>query len=234
MSNIFRSITHRFSKKKNYLQNRPFQINDKWLGSDYGGFFVATEILDFKKNQEIIVYSAGVGTDISFDKALMRRYRTAKIYAFDPTPISVEWIKRKKTPANFIFHPIGIGTKNGKEQMFLPSSHRVSFTIHQWDEASKEHVEVEMKTINSIAEQHGHSFVDVLKMDIEGSEFEVLKALDFSKLSFGQILVEFHERFVENGVEIKNETIKRLETHGYICFAISSDYEYSFINKRLL
>jgi len=145
----------------------------------------------------------------------------------------MDWIKSKKLPANFSFYPVGISSKNGTEKMYFPKSHVASYSIFGEQDDSKDEILVKMQTLESIAEEHGHTTVDILKMDIEGSEFDVLNALDLDKLKFGQILVEFHERFIDNGEEVLAKTIARLEAHGYECFAISDGYEYSFVNSSL-
>jgi ubiquinone/menaquinone biosynthesis C-methylase UbiE len=68
-------------------------------------------------------------------------------------------------------------------------------------------------------------------MDIEGSEFNVIRSLP-KNVIFGQIVVEFHERFFKNGKKALKEALKILKKNGYYCFAISSHGdEYSFINK---
>ena len=202
----------------------------RWYGSEYGGFFVSEEIL--KNRDQVIVYSCGVGNDISFDIKIIKKYKQSKIYAFDPTPISVKWIESQKLPDNFFFSPIGISNKNGAEKMYFPKNYGVSYGILNWDIENKDEIMVEMQTIERIAEKNGHKFIDILKMDIEGSEFVVFDSLDFKKIEFGQILVEFHERFLENGKKKLEKTIAFLEENGYQCFAISDDFEYSFINKR--
>lgn len=203
----------------------------RWYGSEYGGFFVCEEIL--KNREQVIVYSCGVGTDISFDVEIMRKYKQSKIFAFDPTPISMKWIANQKLPDNFLFSPIGISNKNGTEKMYFPKKFGVSYGVFNWDNENKDEIMVEMQTIDRIAEQYGHKFIDILKMDIEGSEFVVIDSLDFKKIQFGQILVEFHERFLENDNNTLEKTISLLEENGYECFAVSDDFEYSFINKGL-
>jgi FkbM family methyltransferase len=202
----------------------------KWFGSEYGGFFVCEEIL--KNREQVIVYSCGVGKDISFDVEMMKKYKQSKIFAFDPTPISMKWIENQQLPDNFFFFPIGISDKNGIEKMYFPKNFGVSYGVFSWDIKNKDEIMVEMHTIERIAEERGHKFIDILKMDIEGSEFVVLNSLDFEKIQFGQILVEFHERFLENGDKVLKKTIAVLEANGYECFAVSDDFEYSFINKR--
>jgi hypothetical protein len=37
---------------------------------------------------------------------------------------------------------------------------------------------------------------------------------------------------LENGNKVLEKTIAFLEENGYECFAVSDDFEYSFINKR--
>jgi len=163
----------------------------------------------------------------------MRRYRKLEVYAFDPTPLSVEWIKRQRLPERFHFYPKGIGAKRGIEKMYLPESHGVSYTIYDWDASSKDCVDVQMETIEHIMLENHHTFVDILKLDIEGSEFSVIRSLDFNKIEFGQIVVEFHDRFIENGKAELNKTVDVLRENGYYCFAVSPDFEYSFLNRKI-
>ena len=228
---IFKKKLKQIKRKFKFIKLK-FEGNQykKWFGSEYGGFFVCEQIL--KNRDQVVVYSCGIGKDISFDAEIMKKYKQSEIFAFDPTPISMKWIENQKLPDNFYFSPIGISDKNGIEKMYFPKKYGVSYGIFSWDSENKDQIMVETQTIESIAEEHGHKFIDILKMDIEGSEFVVLNSLDFKKIQFGQILVEFHERFLENGNKVLEKTIAILEENGYECFAVSDDFEYSFINKR--
>jgi FkbM family methyltransferase len=218
----------------NVLRRKYIEITcaHEWFGSDYGGFPVCTEILDEKKEENIIVYSIGVGCDISFDLGLLNKYKNVVIYAFDPTPVSINWVKKQNLPENYLFFPIGINKNGGKERMYLPQSHGISFTAFDFDISNKEEIEVDMETIANIMDGNNHTFIDILKMDIEGSEFEVLKSINYCKYQFGQILVEFHERLLKDGKKKKKEIISILRENGYKCFAVSPEYEYGFINEK--
>jgi sensor c-di-GMP phosphodiesterase-like protein len=69
-------------------------------------------------------------------------------------------------------------------------------------------------------------------MDIEGAEYEVLDGLLESPVKPTQLLVEFHHRFVENGLERTYDIISRLRDAGYQIFAISEiGREISFLRK---
>jgi hypothetical protein len=76
----------------------------------------------------------------------------------------------------------------------------------------------------------GHTAIDVLKMDIEGAEYEVLDDLLQQRLPVRQILVEFHHRFTNVGVERTTRAVANLNAAGYRIFAASDNGEdYGFL-----
>jgi FkbM family methyltransferase len=174
-----------------------------------------------------------VGEDISFDTAVMDDY-DCEIFAFDPTPKSIVWIKKQNIPDNFIFIPCGISGKTEQRLLHLsntPLDISASIYVHGYTDADKG-VIVQMKSLSDIAEEYHHKYIDILKMDIEGSEFDVIRNLP-ENIVFGQIVVEFHERFFNDGEKVLKETFKILKKSGYRCFAVSPHGdEYSFVNKN--
>jgi FkbM family methyltransferase len=226
---IIKKVFKKLSTKQLVL----FKCNFRWFGNEYGGFFICPDVFG---EGEIIVYSAGVGEDISFDMDMINEYTNCKIFAFDPTPKSVEWIKKQNLPENYKFYPYGISAKTGYVKMFLPKNkNHVSGSVYESNHLSKEDIIiVQMKCIEDIIKENNHEYVDIIKMDIEGSEFSVIENLNLGKINCGQIIIEFHEKFFKNGKELKNQTIKKLKDSNYYCFAISnSGKEYSFINKNV-
>jgi hypothetical protein len=98
----------------------------------------------------------------------------------------------------------------------------------------KNFIEVEMKSLKDIMDMLGHSQIDVLKIDIEGAEYEVLESIMASDIMIKQLLVEFHDRFFKD--EIKSvHTVEMLKKKGFKIFAASMNYEeISFINTKML
>lgn len=89
-----------------------------------------------------------------------------------------------------------------------------------------------VKSFSDIVNQLQHTKIDILKMDIEGTEYEVLPGILKSGIEIGQILVEFHHRIVKNGKYLTQQAIKLLKDHNYEIFAVSeSSDEVSFIKK---
>jgi FkbM family methyltransferase len=67
-------------------------------------------------------------------------------------------------------------------------------------------VKAPVRTLRDFMTQLGHEYLDVLKMDIEGAEYDVLEGLMRENfMPFTQLLVEYHDRFL-----IKSEERSRL------------------------
>jgi FkbM family methyltransferase len=175
-----------------------------------------------------VVYSIGVGEEISFDLELMRRFRL-EVHAFDPTPRSIGWVHSQSLPEKFVFHPYGVADYDGVCR-FLPPKNpaHVSYTIllrqTPWPA-----VEVPVYRLITIMNMLGHTRIDVLKMDVEGAEYGVLADILACGIRPTQMLVEFHHRWPEVGVEKTRAAIGELNRVGYQLFDVSaSGEEYSF------
>jgi len=78
----------------------------------------------------------------------------------------------------------------------------------------------------------GHSRINLLKMDIEGSEYDVIDDILTNNLEVGQILVEFHHRFADIGMKKTLTAVAALRAAGYELFHISPwCEEYAFIKE---
>ena len=122
---------------------KEISCESKWFGSEYGGFYVLPKLL----NKRSIVYSFGIGKDISFDKEIIRAFN-CKVYGFDPTPKSIKWCEGQTLPENFIFLPFGIAKKTGIYSFNLPKNeNHVSGSIKKHNHVSAYNtIDVQMKS----------------------------------------------------------------------------------------
>ena len=167
--------------------------DSEWYGNNYGGFYVCPTFID----ESSIVYSFGIGKDISFDNTIINKHNCT-VFAFDPTPKSINWLKTQKLPDKFKFHAFGLSNKSGIANFYLPKNdeHVSGSLIRQKNINKKESILVPVKSLIDIVTELGHAKIDILKMDIEGAEFDVIDSIINSTLEVKQILVEFHYRFV--------------------------------------
>ena len=79
----------------------------------------------------------------------------------------------------------------------------------------------------------GHAHLDIIKMDIEGAEYEVISDIYESEIRPEQILVEFHHRFPGVGIIKTSEALDILKAMGYQQFSVSpTKEEYCFIRGQ--
>ena len=194
----------------------------KWYGSHYGGFYVIPELL----SEDSIVYSVGVGTDVSFDKEIISCHGSS-VYAFDPTPKSIAWISDNKPCEKFAFFPCGVGCKTEIAPFYLPKEKTfVSGSSQIQDNVSiVDCINVQFKRIKDIMDELGHTHVDVLKLDIEGAEYGVVEDIAASNVRARQLLIEFHDRMFPDGRNRSCRAVAILRSIGYRVFAVSSTYE---------
>ncbi len=227
IKNIYRKLKRTY---REYLGHSPrlkiqHPFEYEYHGNEnYGGWAILKNSL----HKDSLVYSVGIGTDISFDFSIIKKYNN-QIFAFDPTPSVNEWISKQNTPPQFRFYNIGLSNSNILEKFYLPSN--PSFVSHSSRPTSENssYIEVPMKNLSSIMESLNHQKIDVLKMDIEGFEFKVINNWK-TPPNTQQLLVEFHHGMYGFKVEDTINAIKHLNSLGFYIFFISnSGYEYSFI-----
>ena len=79
----------------------------------------------------------------------------------------------ENTSLNFM--PIGIGVNEGKKKFYTPeNSEYVSHSLVEGF-ASTDFIEVEIKKLKTVMNHYGHKHIDLLKLDIEGTEFAVIE-----------------------------------------------------------
>lgn len=141
------------------------------LGTAYGGWWVPRSVL----RDGAVCWCAGVGTDVSFDLALVSA--GCRVWAMDPTPRSVAWVATQTFPEGFTFLPVALWREDTTLTMYAPRdpSH-VSYSAGDI-QGTGEAVEVPARSVASLARELGHETIDLLKMDIEGAEGPVLDAM---------------------------------------------------------
>ena len=206
--------------------------NKVWIGGDYGGFYVLDENIDSNS----VVFSFGIGTDISFDKGMIEKYNCT-VFGFDPTPKSINWINQNDIPEKFNFYPYGIDTETGIKHFFLPRNkdYVSGSVINHANVDELDRIEVTMKSIDDIIRETKINAPNIIKMDIEGSEYDVIPTLLALEKPPDQVLIEFHHRYVKNGMKKTMEILHQFSKNGYVIFGVSdSQEEISLVRSDLV
>lgn len=192
------------------------------LGSAYGGWVVLPEQLD----EHSVVYSAGVGEDTSFDEALIERFG-CRVHAIDPTPKAHAHIERRraagKLDERFSCLPYALGAEDGRAVFRLPANEEHVSGSMESDAAGlgERTLEVEVRSLASIARELGHERIDLLKVDIEGSEYQLIEGFCREPMPVAQFLFEVHPQMFEDGRARTERAVGALCGLGYEVFAVS-------------
>ena len=193
-------------------------------GARSGTWTVVTEGLD----RDSVVYSFGVGDNLAWELALIRRWGLT-VHAFDPTPRSIEWVRDQPLPSELIHVPLGLADHDGVQAFALPrSSKSVNYRPASSGETIDRAVTCPVRRLETLRREFGHDRIDVLKMDIEGGEYDVIE--DVVAESPHQVLIEFHHRADGTGFDRTLTSLHRLRDCGYRIHWISRrGLEFGFV-----
>ena len=239
------------------LINKKFKLQLRLLGSDYGGKVICPELLGANP----FVISGGAGEDISFDVQIAKLF-DAQVVIIDPTPKSEKhWRAVSKrfgkvneihynssgsqnpksynlhlvNPIHLQFYPYALWEIDDTEISLFPPKNleHSSFSIDNLQKSSEAPLKCKTISIEKIMKIYDKNKIDILKLDIEGSEFQVLQSC-FSKSIFpNQILVEIDEMYYPS---LKNylkslKIIRLLQNNGYTFIARGNSFDYCAIRK---
>ncbi|QDU33538.1 hypothetical protein KS4_15880 [Poriferisphaera corsica] len=218
-------LRRRLKTKLNIIKGLDFSIKKDikipslCLGSGYGGWCIIPREI----NKDSIIYSVGIGEDVSFDIALIEKFNVT-LHAFDPTPKSIKWIEQLDLPQSFVMHPIGLSNYDGEASFCPPDNpEHVSHTMIK--RSGSDTITVKVVKLATIMKDLNHDHIDLLKMDIEGAEFDVIEDMIKSNIRPKQLLIEFHHRFPEIEVETSRNAIESLRKIGYKVYSVSPTNE---------
>lgn len=128
------------------------------------------------KKEELTILDIGANVGF-FSFFMLFRHPKAKIYAFEPMPFNFNMLQQYK--ANGRFHSLlpvnkAVTGKGGKLLLNHAGSQRFTTMSSIFQSQRKEQLEVESTTLALIFAEYGLHRVDFLKMDCEGSEYDIL------------------------------------------------------------
>jgi FkbM family methyltransferase len=160
-----------------------------------------------------IVYSGGVGNDVSFEVDLIKNFG-CDVFLFDPSDTGKRTINKLDYTKKIRFWEVGLDREDGVVKFQKPKDFlEGSYTIVQSE--NEDICEFPVRSISSIVKEFNHKYIDLLKLDIEGFEYGVLEDIFNHDIKVYQICVEFHHFFNEIPQKRTNDMIRQLKHYGY-------------------
>lgn len=239
-SDIYKQIfpTHKLDRR--------MKVVNAGFGKDGNEYALSEYALSNSNHNNFVVFSAGIFDDIEFEKFMINNFN-ATVYSFDPTPFSNKFVDEQikagvVSKAKLIHTMAGVESYNGRTEFNVNANGDGgvgSSAIDRIDENSKYYpikIKVNMKTIKTLMKEKQIDHIDCMKLDIEGSEFAVIEDAFAGKnpIKVPNIIIEFHERFFEDGVAKMESAFKTMRDAGYVhvwtsklgieCLFVHEDY----------
>ena len=166
-----------------------------------------------------IVIDVGVGENPNFTLSLINKY-DVESYIIDPTHKHMNALKEfEKEHSRIHYLPLALGAKE-ETRTFYESQSNESGSLR------KDHVNVQkdplitydvrVVTLERLLQHCGNKAIDIMKIDIEGEEYEFISSISKNDLQrTKQLIIEFHHNTV--GKYSINETfqaINRIKSMG--------------------
>lgn len=187
----------------NYLHKLSIEgKNYGYAGSIEKGGELQTIDLIKDNSQNNIVFD--VGSNIGqYQKILLKNLKIDNftIHCFEPSPDTFEILKKNTADKRVVINNIGLGDKKEKLKLYRNKQFSPLASLYKKEKGDyyniqnmDEYEEVEINTIDMYCESNNISKINLLKMDVEGHEFNVLKgaqkmiennSIDYIQFEFG-------------------------------------------------
>src|ERR1700686_3512242 len=178
------------------------------IGSTYRAWTIRAHAL----SEDSACYLAGLGEDASFDLGLIKRFGCT-VHAFDPVPEAMRYAEGVAAQEpRFHFQPVGLWSSDGTLRFYENAEpgfvSRSATNMH----GTGAYSEAPVRSVASLMSELGDERVDLLKLSVEGSEYEILGEVLAKHLSVGVLCVEFAQ---PAPLEKIRAQIAALEASGY-------------------
>lgn len=194
------------------------------VGSDYGGWTIPLDAVE----ADWTCYCVGIGGDITFDLALTARGATVR--AIEPV---AEYVAHAAELAagepRLTTHEVAVTTEDGPLRMQIthePESRSVS-SADLYD--TQDYIEVPGRTLPSLMRELGDERIDLLKLDVEGAEYEIMPTLDLRALGVRVFSTQLHHT---GSVAQARALIAGLRRQGYVPVACRPVVKLTFMREE--
>lgn len=181
------------------------------------------------------VVDVGLGEDLAFPASLTERYG-CEVHGFDPTPRAIAFAK-SSAPTGFILHEVGVAGSTRWAEFYLPSNKaHVSGSLVSASHTKGAVLQVQLIDLHEVFRTVNATRIDLLKMDVEGAEYEIIASQAFQELatSIGILCLEFHHRWDVFGKAKTIAAVQQLKALGFECLwrDLTTNEEFTFVQTR--
>lgn len=120
-----------------------------------------------------------------------------RVYAYEPFPGNVEWLRdnmRESRLENVVVRPEAVGGASGERVLHVDPTSWIMHSLVREDGPGGEGVRVRCVSLEEAFDSNGIECCDLLKLDCEGSEYEILQGASPGTLGrVKRVVGEYHD-----------------------------------------
>jgi FkbM family methyltransferase len=205
----------------------------KLIYSKYKIKYIKSDFLFFPLINNAIVVDVGCGHEAEFAITMINKYNANSVI-IDPT------IKHKpqldalveKYQGKLKHYPYLLSKENGTIDFSQPKNYESGSILDDHVNSKREDTlvyKVQSINLDSLIKLLNVKHVDIIKLDLEGAEYELFKDINITQLNpFKQIFIEFHHHAIERyTLQDTKNIVTKLKSFGYKEYSLD-DHNYLF------
>ncbi|HQS53425.1 MAG TPA: FkbM family methyltransferase, partial [Daejeonella sp.] len=143
------------------------------------------------KAYQPVIIDIGANTGL-FSLRMKQLYPESSLYSYEPFLKNFEQLEQNINLSklrNIEIFQKGIGGRTRSEKLFLNKSNLGGHSLYEMEARNSEFVEIEIIGIADLLSNLGLDRIHLIKMDCEGAEYEIIKALDVDLVSGVEIIL---------------------------------------------
>jgi len=173
----------------NYFNEEEFHIIKREIFSHNSYYFETTNPAPY-----IIDVGSYIGISVLYFKNM---YPNSEIVCFEPNPLAIDLLKENilvNDITNVDIHQSGIWIEDGIKKMYIDNSDLERFSVGSFNRncwngtVPSQEIEVKTEKLTKYIDRT----VDLLKLDVEGSEQRILKGIQKYFKNIENIILEYH------------------------------------------
>ncbi|MHB1537101.1 MAG: FkbM family methyltransferase [Solirubrobacteraceae bacterium] len=194
----------------------------EYLGTPYGGWSVPTQLI----GKDWVAYSIGAGGDISFDMELIRR-TGCRVLSFDPA--AAARMHEGSDCPRYTFYNCAIWHRPGELEMYMAENpeHMALSAVNL--QRSRRSIVVPCRTVESVRQEHGHEKIDLIKLTMDGAEYDFVPHLDLQGWSTKVVVMAVHHN---RSVRAARDLFSHMSAEGFSAVARKPPAGYTWVRAE--
>lgn len=177
-------------------------VNGKWVGE----YNQVEEHIKKLAKREVIIIDAGANIGL-FSRLMLKENSRSKIYAVEPEENNYQLLKANTKRYNTEILRGGIWSHDCKLNVIARDTGDWGFIVKEVNDDS-DSFSINAVSIDSLIKKYNLKRIDLLKMDIEGSEYEIFKSNSLEWLDIcSAIVIETHNHIIKGSDAVVNKVL---------------------------